>query len=209
MSGIGYDIAQVTQEVGTKITILRPTGNLFEYMTYELNESSSRPFTREHQLKASLVYNTQVISGDIIFFEGNYYIVANKTPDIFEGEVVEFAAMVLKCNFPLTSHILSYSQVQDPVTYEITQGWTVKVAAPYGMVFQSSSTALSNTGETTGRDLAYKLDCCVPLSYNVVEEDRIHLTATEFYRVQSIDRYTYPGLSVLNLVDDERPAYLL
>lgn len=207
MAGIGADISEVISELGVTATILRTPTNLTEKLMYEVNEQATRPVVREHFINASFSYNTQVVSGDVIQFGGFTFLVANMTPDSFEGEVVEFVSLIFKCNIANTAKILSPVETQNPTTYEITQGWTVKKDSPYGMVYQGDFVTLLNPEVSTGKEVTFRLQGCVPSSYQVKMLDRLWLSTTEFYRVQDVDDYTYPGLSVLTLVEDDRGVY--
>jgi hypothetical protein len=60
-----------------------------------------------------------------------------------------------------------------------------------------------------GKDITFRLECHVPISYNVVIGARIWISATEYYRVQDIEKYAYPGIRLLSLVEDDRAAYVV
>jgi hypothetical protein len=208
MAGIGADIAEVIAELGVTATILRTPKNLTEKVTYEVNEQATRPVVREHFLNASFAYNSVVVPGDIIQFGGNSFLVANMTPDSFEGETVEYVSLIFKCNFPPSTVFLSPANTQDPNTFAITNGWAIRKANPYGFVYQGDFVVTKNTEVDTGKDVTFKLQCCVPISYGIKAMDRIYLSASEYYRIQDVDDYTYPGVSVMTLVEDDRVVYI-
>lgn len=204
---IGVDIASVINELGTTATILRTPTNLTEKILYEINEISTSPFTREYFLNASFIYNSVIVSGDVIQFSGITCLVSSKTPDNFEDSTVENLAVLYKCNLPSTAKILIPGQTQNATTYEITPTWTVRKSLAYGLLYQDTRGTLKNEDSPTGKDPVFQLVCLVPDSYGVVQDDRLLVTSTEYYRVQDIEKYQYPGIHVLSLVEDNRLVY--
>lgn len=208
MAGIGVDISEVINELGTQVSIIRDPVNLTEFIMYELDNSSSRAFYREYVLYASFVHDSVIVHGDVLFFDNAYYMVAHKTSESFENSIVEYMAVLYRSNFPPGALILSPTQTQDPVSFAITQDWAVKKATPFGLIYKSDFFTLLEEDISLGRDLGVRLECVVPSSYGVQERDRIQISPTEFYRIQDIEKFRFPGLCVLTLVDDERPAYV-
>jgi hypothetical protein len=206
VAGIGPDIKEVMNELGNLAVILRSPTNLTEKITYDVNGQSSNPFMREFALAASLVYDTVIQPGDLLQFNGETYLVVHKTPDDFEGEVVEYAAGFLKCNIP-TFSLLSPTTVQDPDTFIITNGWAVKKALGHCLIYHNARGALLNSDSNAGKETTFTLDCFVPASYNAAKFDRIHISGTEYYRVQDVEQYSYPGVHILTLVEDDRVVY--
>lgn len=204
---IGVDIASVINELGTLATIIRTPTNLTEKIMYEVDEKSTNSFTREYYLTASFIYNSVIVSGDVIQFNSNSHLVANKTPDNFENSTVENLGVLYKCNLPSTAKVLIPGQTQNATTYEITPSWTVRKALAYGLLYQDTRGTLKNEMSPTGKDPVFQLLCLVPASYGVVQDDRLLVTSTEYYRVQDIEKYQYPGIHVLSLVEDNRLVY--
>lgn len=207
MVGIGDDIKEVFDELGVPAVILRSPANLTEKIVYEVNFLSSNAFLREHLLNASFAYDTVIVPGDLLQFHGNTYIVGGKTPDDFEGEIVENAAVLYKCNFPATAQIVTPTTSVDQTTYAVTSGWTVKAAKAYGLITPYKRSDKPDKELSTGTDIDFEMQAFVPASYGTAINDRLFVSATECYRVQDLEKYRFPGIHVLNLVLDERVVY--
>ena len=206
MSGIGPDIAEVLDELGTLVTILRSPSNVTERITYDVNGQASNPFMREHSLAFSANYETVIQSGDLLQFEDLTYLVCNKTPDMFENDIVEYAGVMLKCNVgPFSIVYLTTTPNSD--TFVLTSTWTVRKASCYGLIYRSSRSAVLNDEATLGKDTTFLLECFVPASYGAQKQDRVYISSTEYYRIQDIEKYAYPGIHILQLVEDDRVAY--
>lgn len=204
---VGADIASVYTELGVTATILRTPTNLTEKIQYEVNEQATNSFVREHHLNASFAYNTVIVNGDVLQFNSLSYLTTNITADDFQGSVVEYAAVLLKCNLPSTAKIIYWNQTQNATTFEITAGWTVRKSLAYGLIFHGVRNVLSNKDSFTGKDPVYELICMVPASYSVEKLDRVIVSSTEYYMVQDVEKYEFPGLQVLTLVEDTRAVY--
>jgi hypothetical protein len=112
VASVGADIAEVYVELGTLVTILRTPTNLTGYIIHDVNMQSSRPMAREHMLEPFLPFDTPIVTGDIIQFNGGSYIVSHKTADMFENATVEYASTIFKCNVPTTAVLfLNYADV--------------------------------------------------------------------------------------------------
>jgi len=207
MSGIGPDILEVINELGILATILRSPINLTERLTYDVNGQASNPFMREFSLAASLIYTSVIVSGDVVQFGGTSYLVGSKTPDVFEGEVVEYAAILLKCNVPALFSLVTYGPSTNQSTFVVTTGWTVRRANCYGLIYRGARSALLNEEVSLGKETTFTLDCFVPASYGAAPQDRLYISATEYYRVQDVEKYAYPGIHILKLVEDDRVVY--
>lgn len=208
MAGIGADIAEVINELGVLVTIVNQVGQPTEKITYESDGSSSRSFYREYALNAEFVYTTLIQPGDVLFFNNLYYMVAHKTLESFENEPVEYTGVLYKNNIPRTALLLSQKQTQDPVSFAITQDWDVKETNLFGLLYRTNSYTLLEPEVAVGREVGFRIECVLPAAYNVLIKDRIQLSPTEYYRVQDTERFKFPGLHVLTLVEDERPAYV-
>jgi hypothetical protein len=93
------------------------------------------------------------------------------------------------------------------VTYAVTQGWAVRKSGISGLIYQDKRTTEVDSGTSTGKNLVFKLECFVPASYGAEVGDRIYINANEFFRVQDIEKYRFPNVHVLMLVEDDRLAY--
>ena len=98
---IGPDIEEVLDEVGTKYTILRDSGNITGEYTYtKTNSQATKPFIREFFLEGTMQYDTYVGSGDIIEFTttGKRYLVSHITPTLFENTVIRYEVVLYLAN---------------------------------------------------------------------------------------------------------------
>lgn len=207
MAGIGLDIAEVIDELGVEVTILRSGGNLTEKIVYEVNELSANAFLRENMLNCSFQYQTALVTGDIIQMHGITYLVVNTTPDDFENTITEYAGVLYKCNLPTDTLILDPTDTQDPTTFATTQGWTIRRADIDGLLTQDKRSTEVDSDTSTGKKLTFMLECFVPSHYDTQINDRIYLNATTYYRVQDIEAYRFPGVHVLYVVKDDRLVY--
>ena len=206
--GIGVDIADVIEELGVPVIILRSPNNLTEKITYDTNDVTV-PFIREHFLNASFAYNTQIVSGDVLQFNGESYLVINKTPDSFEGGVVEYEAVIFKCNLPAGALLVTPAETKaGSGDYTVTQGWTVRKSPIYGLIYKGTRSALLNSEVSAGKETTFELFAFVSASYDSKPYDRLIISSTEYYRVQDVEKYAYPGVHVLSLVYDDRPVYV-
>ena len=205
---IGPDIEEVIDELGITATIIRSPVNLTEKITYDVNEQATNQFIREFLLNVSLRHNSVIVCGDTLQFNSGTYLVIHKTPDSFEGEVVENVSVVLKCNLPSSSLILKPIESVDQTTFEVTSGWSVRTSVVYGLIHNNISGAVLNKDAGAGKETTFKLESIVPASYEVCKLDRIYLSSTEYYRVEYVEKWEFPSIHVLTLVEDDRIAYV-
>jgi hypothetical protein len=206
MAGIGVDIAEVINELGITAIILRAPLNLSEKINYDVNEQANNKFVREHLLTTSFAYDTVIISGDLLQFNSETYLVANKTPDSFEGGIVEYVGIIYKCNLPALSKILIPLETKND-DFTITLGWQVRKSPVYGIIHYNLRSVLLDSDASTGKETVYRLESFVPASYGVQPLDRLYISETEYYRVENVEKYLLPGIHVLSLVEDERALY--
>jgi len=202
---LGPDIAEVIEELGSTFTIVR-TG-LTEKVLSNLRELARDPAFQERHFDAVLSYNTAINSGDIIQSGGENFIVMDKSTDDFEDSVVKCNAVLYKCNLPSTTKILIPTETTNETTFAVTVSWSIRLGTVYGLLFPGARGAVLNQENITGKELTYKLMCFVPDFYGVERYDRFYLSASEFYRVEDIEKHQYAGIHVLSLVEDERAVY--
>jgi len=211
MSGLGADISEVYAELGALATIVNRnpvvTG---ERVLYDVNAQATKPFIREYHLDASLAYDTEITPNDVILLTATnkYYMIMNKTPELFENEVVEWNVVLYLCNLPVTAHILRPVEVRDPATYKIVHGWQVLYDDPiYGLASDRFFGAeIDQETPKAGQFQKWKIDLYIPKFYAIQPLDRIFMTETEYYKVEAIEAHHYPGVNMALLVEDTRPA---
>jgi len=207
MPGIGLDIAEVINELGVTATIFRSPTNLTEKIVYEVNELSANAFLRENMLNCSFQYQTVIVTGDIIQFHSQKYLVINTTADDFEDAITEYAGVLYKCNLPIGALLLTPTTSVDPITFATTQGWSIRKSNVDGLLTQDKRSSEVDRDTSTGKVLTFALECFVPSRYGAEVGDRLYLTATTYYRVQDIEKYRLPNTDVLYVVKDDRLVY--
>jgi len=211
MAGLGADIAEVYAELGVAVNIVSrdPVIVEEERLLYDINAQATKPFIREYHLDGSLAYDTQITTDDVIYIPvtDKYYMVMNKTPELFEGEIVEWNIVLYLCNLPATSHILRPVEVRNPTTYKITHGWQVIHDDPvYGLASDRFFGAdVDQETPKVGQFQKWKIDLYLPKLYDIQPLDRVFMTETEYYKVEAIESHHYPGVNMVQLVEDTRP----
>lgn len=208
MAGLGADLREVYDELGAITHIVNRVPIVTtERVLYDINSQATKPFIREHHLDATLPYDTLITTEDVIFIVGTdkYYLVMNKTPDLFEGEVVEYNAVLYSCNLVPTACILRPVEVR--VGYNMTASWSVVAGVPlYGLMSDRLfGSEIDQHTPSTGQGAIWRIDCYLPKFYGIKPLDRVYLTDNEYYKVESVQEYNYPGVCVALLVEDTRP----
>jgi hypothetical protein len=202
---IGPDIEEVLEEVGTKFTILRDSGNVTgEYLDFEPNSQVTKPFIREFFLEAMLSYATEVVSGDVIQFDttSSRYLVMNFTPALFENVVINYDVVLYKTNVHL--NIYRSSIVQD-ANYRDRTVWTlVKANVDALMVSPLYGSSLDEDRELGALGLQMQ-DIFVPLSVGLRTFDKLVVLETgEHWKVESIKVRRFIAITEADLGEDTR-----
>lgn len=204
MTSLGQDIKEVLAEVGMPIVIRRtPEDIAGEFAKPKLNAQATKPFIREFFLQAELAHDSAVIPGDVVVSgDGRTFIVMNKTPDIFEGEIYRYSAVFYKCNVegglyrPASgrekySAVLTWTAVQSPCPALLTEsryGHELDDDAELGPVSLSA------------------IDGYLPHVVGARKGDRYEVTAGEYYQVESIRYRHFDSVDLLSLGEDRRGA---
>lgn len=209
-AGIGADITEVINEVGVTYTILRtPTNITGEKCVYDLNTQATKPFIREHQLDAEFVKDTSAVVGDVVrLLDDRHYLVMNLIPEIFEDEVVSYSATLYLCNLPNTACLLRPAEIRDDETYDVVSGWQTIIAAGsmYGLLDDRAMGTMIDEFAEVGQIQLWKINLIIPKSYDAKPLDRLYVTATEYYKIEAVESYWYPGCNRCLLVEDTRSA---
>lgn len=208
--GLGADIKEVYSELGTAVSIINRTPIITgEKVIYELNSQATKPFIREHHLDSTFPYDTAVTTNDILEFDltGDHFLVMNKTPEMFENSIVEYSMVLYKCNFPLTVHIVRPLEIRDSVSYNMVSGWHVVVDSPvYGLISDRVfGSEITQDEQGAGQFPIWRVDLYLPKFYGVKPLDRVIISETEYYKVEVVENYYYPGVCTCLLVEDTRP----
>jgi len=209
MAGLGTDVAEVYEELGAVCSIINRSPVITgERVLYEINAQATKPFIREHQLDATLPYNTLITTSDVIqmITTGRNYMVMNKTPELFENEIVEWNVVLYYCNLPDTAHIVRPLEIRDMQSYNMISGWYVTAEAPlYGLLTDrvtGSEIEQQNVG--AGQFNIWAISLLIPKYYDIKPLDRLIISETEYYKVETIESYYYPGVYQIKLVEDTR-----
>lgn len=203
---IGPEIKEVLQEVGATYTILREGGNITGEKTYyKTNSQVTKPFIREFFLEAWFQYDTQAVGGDYIQFDttGDIFIVMNSTPYLFENTAIRYDVVLYKCNLLI--------DILRPFEAE---GWDANYQKPTTWQHIGTQKPALITTPLYGHDLATDEELgylglevhemYAPVNLGIITLDRIRLTSTEYYRVETIKPRRYKDVNVFELGEDTR-----
>ena len=209
MAGLGADIAEVYEELGADASIVNRSPVVTgERILYDINAQATKPFIREHQLDASFPYDTLITTNDVVLMTATsrYYMVMNKTPELFENEVVEWSSVLYLCNLPLTAHVVRPVEVRNSQSYNMISGWQVLIDSPmYGLLSDRIfGTEIEQQSKEGGQFPIWKITLIAPKYYAVKPLDRLIITETEYYKIEAVESYYYPGMNQILLVEDTR-----
>lgn len=204
MTGIGPDIAEVLNELGTLINIIKHDGSatVQEYMDYEIKIEANSPFLTQFIIDVTLTHNTTVVPGDIIQIvdDSSYYIlvVLNKTR--FEDSVVTCEGVIYKCNM-----VGSFSRLttERDSTYELETTWTD---------YQTNEPVLL-TGSIDNYDIIDR-----PYAQFAISQDNLHVSgdvavqvgdrftnaAGDAYEIKAVSLYRLNNVTMCRVVSDTR-----
>lgn len=99
MAGIGEDIKEVLNELGTSAIIRRLGGSVFEEKAdIESFPEHSSEFIRQFFCVLTLSFDTAAVNGDTLEIKSQHYIATNILPSYFEDAVVDHTSALYKCN---------------------------------------------------------------------------------------------------------------
>ena len=209
MSGLGPDIDEVYEELGALVSIVNRSPVVTgQRVLYDINAQATKPFIREHQLDASFPYDTLITTNDVIkiIVSDRHYMVMNKTPELFENEIVEWSSVLYLCNIPTTAHIVRPVEVRNSQSYNMISGWQVLIDSPmYGLLSDRIfGTEIEQQSKEGGQFPIWKITLIAPKYYAVKPLDRLIITETEYYKIEAVESYYYPGMNQILLVEDTR-----
>lgn len=208
---IGPDISEVLEEVGIAMTIEDVDGNQTtgEYTYTKPNSQVTKPFIREFFVEAWLVYNTAANAGDYITLNtsGEKYIVMNKSPQIFENEVIKYDAVLYKTNEVVDIFRPSQDESdRSSQTYQLQTIWQ-SVKRDLDVLITTSLFGHDlNDDLSLGQISVEKHEMYVPSSIGIQPLDRVRLSYDEYYLVQAVKPRRYEDVDVVALIEDTRPA---
>jgi hypothetical protein len=202
-SGIGNDIKEVYAEVGAAFTILRTVNITGEYTHLTLNRQVTKPFIREFFLEAAVAYDTDVVAGDLIRLDvpGEVYIVMNKSPRLFENEIIQYSCVLYKCN--VSGKLQRPTQVRG-TDYHTTVTWSSVLTPCYGLLTEALYGHDLDTDNELGQLGLQEHELYIPSSIGIQIMDRYVVASGDYWKVETIKKRRFNNVDVASLVEDTR-----
>lgn len=204
---IGPDIKEAIWDVGMYYDILLPNPiSIREKLVYKGNAQATKPFIREFFLEATLSHDSAVIPGAVIKIATSAipYLVMNKTPNIFEDEVIENKVVLYKCNVSGELQRIS-GEVGWNTNYKKTPKFEVIRANAYALQTEVLAGSGVHPEQEIGAVSTDRQDLYVPTYYGVKELDRyIPVSGETMYMVKAVKTRLYDNVDVCELVPDKR-----
>lgn len=202
--GIGFDIADVLDELGMCVEIQERVRPIIEKVDYDSNSQMTKPFNAEHFLMMMFTHATQIVAGDLLYAvsQNVHYRVMNCFPEVFEDTVIYKQGIVYKCNDVVS--IYRPTEVRDPKTLRMITGWQPIHAAVRCLVTDKLYGSELNTEMSFIQlDLRSRI-MYFPKKFEVVQKDRVLVMGGRPYEVTNIETNTFPGMNVIYLEEDTR-----
>lgn len=210
---IGPDISEVLDEVGIAIIIEDIDGNQTtgEYTYTKSNSQVTKPFIREFFLEGWLVYNTSANAGDYLIFNvsDEKYIVMNKSPQIFENEVIKYDVVLYKTN-EIVDIVRPVQEESDrsSQTYQLETSWDLVKSDIDVLITTSLFGHDLNDDLALGQINIEKHEMYVPSSLGIQPLDRVCISSSDYFLVESVKPRRYANVDVLALIEDTRPYHV-
>ncbi|RLI36471.1 hypothetical protein DRO66_05550 [Candidatus Bathyarchaeota archaeon] len=203
---IGPDIKEALVEVGTSFTIMRESGDVAGgYLDVTPNTQVTKPFIREFFLEVMLSYDTEVLAGEIVELDtpGTKHMLANKTADMFENEIIKYDGVLYQCN--VSGELLRPSGEADwNDDYQRVQHWESIKDPCYALLTTPVHGGEIETDEAIGLLDMERVEMYIQSSVGIQELDRYQPASGEYYRVEAVKKRRYPGIDVVLLGEDTR-----
>jgi hypothetical protein len=199
-------IKAIHEKVGVAYSVLNSAGTFVDdgYLTTELNSQATKPFIKEHFVKAELNYDADVVVGDVIKFTqtGVRYLVVNKQADIFRDVVILYDAVLYKCNVIGKVKRLMVGRNQDTSAPEAE--W-LTVAADVNALLTEALYGHELDDEIPIGELSLEsYELYFTTATDLKTDDRFWVSNTQFYKVEQVRKNRFPGVSVATLAEDTR-----
>ena len=203
---IGPDIAEALNEVGTSFTIKRASGDVSGgYLDFSPNTQVTKPFIREFFLEIMLPYDTIVEVGEVIELDtsGTVHMLANKTADMFENEIIKYDGVMYQCN--VSGELLRPSGESDwDSRYERRQQFIPIQTDCYALLTSPLLGGELDTDEPIGLIDIDRQELYIRSSHGIMELDRYQPASGEYYMVSAVKKRRYPNIDVALLIEDTR-----
>jgi hypothetical protein len=207
MVGIGADIKDVLQELGTSLTIYKRSGAVItgEFIDYEHYFEQSTEFIRQWSYSGDFQYDTQAEEGDVLYFDGNFYLLMNLKRTLFENEPVDCSGFFILCNCT-NAAIKKAVQTRDATTKKLSTSW---VAVETGMkaLIHGGDLAYENRSEMVMGNPIGSFDLFCPLNTSFLEGHRFYPDATVtdvYYKIARVKPYRYRNIFYASVEEEAR-----
>ena len=224
MAGIGDDIKEVLQELGTPFSTFRTSkidalvntlddsvvidcgtsGVVISGQYIDLEEMKERRIDVLGRLCVigNTHYDAVVDCGDIISFGGKKYLVFDVKPNMFENAPVDSLLLFLECN--VVGRFSRSKEVRDPQTYQTTVQWQDRFCGVDAVEIEKDA-VISSPNYNDRIDLSLNNVTLFCPNYDVHVGDRWHPSNnTDCFLVVSVNKYQYPNIIVCGLEEDAR-----
>lgn len=203
-TGIGFDIADVLDELGMTIEIQERVPFITEKVDYDSNTQMTKPFNAEHFLMMMFTHETQIVPGDLIYSLAQkvHYRVMNSFPEVFEDTIIYKQGIVYKCNDVVT--VYRPVEKRDPKTLRMGVTWDPVHSDIHCLVTDKLYGSELNTEMAFVQlDLRSRI-LYFPKKFEIQQKDRIIPASGRPYEVSNVETNTFPGMNVVYLEEDTR-----
>lgn len=200
----GSKLETMLDKFGTEYTIVRDDGNVSgERLISKMNRQATKPFIREHFLEATLDSATPTLAGDIIRFGDNRtLLVANLTPREIGNDIYDHQAVLFLSN--VSGELKRFSGEARNPQYRKTNVWNTVQIDCYALLSEEDFGNYLDQDEPIGQVQNRALFLYFPKSAGVQPLDRYEARSGEYYKVEEVERYRYPGLDLAHVEEDTR-----
>ena len=205
--GLGEDIRLTLDDVGYDFTILRDSGNVVgEHLITKSNSQTTKPFIREFFLDAMFEDLTQVNAGDIVQIDVTklVYLVVNKTPYVFENEIIKWDGVLYKCNVSGELFRPSGENSYDSQTYQVSPVWETIKANCYALQTESLFGNDLEENQALGQFGIKAHELFLPGTVDIQVLDRYQPVSGEYYKVETLAKRRFNNVVVATLSEDTR-----
>jgi len=208
MAGIGDDIKEVLNELGTTSIISRSNGSTFEEkVDVESFPTHSSEFIRQFFYVITLPFDTSAINGDAIAFKGLHFILTNIVESYFEDLVVDNAAALYKCN---VQGVMKRSTTVVDSNYVKRKSFETVVGNPdsvRALQYENKFGMEPLFAEDMQNLLKEKHILVLPKGLDIKPADRWfpdYTDLTHFYQINSIETNRLSDCPICTLAEDTR-----
>ncbi len=204
VDGIGPDIKDVLQELGTPFTIVKLDGSEItgEYLDYEMYYEQSTEFIRQFAYSGDFQYDSKVRGGDLIQFDNKNFLMMNVKKTLFENEPVDYSNFFILCNS--VGRVSKAVKTRDPVTRKNVIIWETVFDSVNGCMV---STAANTDALGSVNIINEKFTLFTQGFSGIISGYRYYpdiTDLTEYYHILSIDKYRFSGMLTMKLIEDSR-----